>query len=193
MAVSSERRPFSSCFICREEYSSFGTIDSGKGFDLVFLRNVCYDSESARILLFGNTLDKSLLTQIMDSRRFSLFSPLEIPRSDFLAVVDGKYPTAAEVGEVSSVGSYLFFTDDAMDRVSQFSSLNFIVHFMHHATRYPSVSLLLSLHCRCFTHSSPFSRFPAILTPTSTFPFCSPSSLLKRPSMSSTKTTCPKA
>ncbi|KAM7457593.1 hypothetical protein BLSTO_01644 [Blastocystis sp. subtype 1] len=112
-----------------EEYSSFGTIDSGKGFDLVFLRNVCYDSESARVLLFGNTLDKSLLTQIMD----------KIPRSDFLAVVDGKYPTAAEVGEVSSVGSYLFFTDDAMDRVSQFSSLNFIVHFMHHATRYPSM------------------------------------------------------
>lgn len=54
-------------------------------------------------------------------------------------MVDGEYPKAAELKDISSLGSYLFLTDDAMDLVSQFSSLNFVIHFALHNTRYPSV------------------------------------------------------
>lgn len=42
-------------------------MDSGKGFSLLYLRNVCYDSESSRIVLFGNEVDKSLLFGMMKS------------------------------------------------------------------------------------------------------------------------------
>ena len=42
-------------------------MDSGKGFTLLYLRNVCYDSESSRIVLFGNDVDRSLLFGMMQS------------------------------------------------------------------------------------------------------------------------------
>ena len=42
-------------------------MDSGKGFTLLYLRNVCYDSESSRIVLFGNDVDRSLLFGMMKS------------------------------------------------------------------------------------------------------------------------------
>lgn len=51
----------------REEYSSVNEMDSGKGFTLLYLRNVCYDSESSRIVLFGNDVDRSLLFGMMQS------------------------------------------------------------------------------------------------------------------------------
>lgn len=54
-------------------------------------------------------------------------------------MVDGQYPKAAELKDISNIGSYLFLTDDAMDLISQFSSLNFVIHFALHNTRYPSV------------------------------------------------------
>ena len=84
------------------------------------------------------------------------FITLELPREDFFVVVEGVYPHAAEWKEISSIGSYLFLTDDAMDLVSQFASLNFLAHFALHSTRYPAVSALFSLH-RSF--STPFSPF----------------------------------
>lgn len=175
---------------CRNEESSIGTIDSGKGFDLVFLRNVCYDSESSRVLLFGDHLDKSLLASVISSTVFSASSHVEVPRSNFFAVVDGKYPEAGENSETSGVGSYLLLADDAMDLVSQFASLNFIVHFAHHAMRYPSVRPIHSLHRRCFASSSPSSPSPRRPTPTSTSPSSSTSTRPRRPSTCSTRTTC---
>ena len=51
----------------REEYSNINEMDSGKGFTLLYLRNVCYDSESSRIVLFGNDVDRSLLFGMMQS------------------------------------------------------------------------------------------------------------------------------
>lgn len=51
----------------REENSSINEMDSGKGFTLLYLRNVCYDSESSRIVLFGNDVDRSLLFGMMKS------------------------------------------------------------------------------------------------------------------------------
>ena len=51
----------------REKYSSINEMDSGKGFTLLYLRNVCYDSESSRIVLFGNDVDRSLLFGMMKS------------------------------------------------------------------------------------------------------------------------------
>lgn len=70
------------------------------------------------------------------------FFTVELPREDFFAVVEGVYPQAAEWKEISSIGSYLFLTDDTMDLVSQFASLNFLAHFALHSTRYPAVSTL---------------------------------------------------
>lgn len=81
---------------------------------------------------------------------------IELPRDDFFAVVDGVYPKAAEWKEISSIGSYMFLTDDAMDLISQFASLNFLAHFALHSTRYPAVPLPFSLH-RSF--STPFFPF----------------------------------
>ena len=51
----------------RDEYSNINEMDSGKGFTLLYLRNVCYDSESSRIVLFGNDVDRSLLFGMMKS------------------------------------------------------------------------------------------------------------------------------
>lgn len=51
----------------REKYSNINEMDSGKGFTLLYLRNVCYDSESSRIVLFGNDVDRSLLFGMMKS------------------------------------------------------------------------------------------------------------------------------
>lgn len=42
-------------------------MDSGKGFDLLFFRNVCYDSESARVILFGDSVDKTELARYFQS------------------------------------------------------------------------------------------------------------------------------
>ena len=53
--------------IFSEEFSNINEMDSGKGFSLLYLRNVCYDSESSRIVLFGNEMDKSLLFGMMKS------------------------------------------------------------------------------------------------------------------------------
>ena len=53
--------------IFSEEFSNINEMDSGKGFSLLYLRNVCYDSESSRIVLFGNDVDKSLLFGMMKS------------------------------------------------------------------------------------------------------------------------------
>ena len=41
-------------------------MNSGKGFDILFFRNVCYDSESSRIILFGNSIDRSELAKYFD-------------------------------------------------------------------------------------------------------------------------------
>ncbi|CBK22937.2 uncharacterized protein [Blastocystis hominis] len=112
-----------------EEFSNINEMDSGKGFSVLYLRNVCYDSESSRIVLFGNEVDKSLLFGMMK----------KLPRDDFFAVVDGVYPKAAEWKEISSIGGYMFLTDDAMDLISQFASLNFLAHFALHSTRYPAL------------------------------------------------------
>lgn len=53
--------------------------------------------------------------------------------------MDGVYPEAAEIEPISKIGTYLFLTDDSMDMISQFSSLNFVIHFAHYSMRYPSV------------------------------------------------------
>lgn len=53
--------------IFSEEFSNINEMDSGKGFSVLYLRNVCYDSESSRIVLFGNEMDKSLLFGMMKS------------------------------------------------------------------------------------------------------------------------------
>lgn len=45
-------------------YSSVHRIDSGSGFDLIFLRNVCYDAESMRIILFTDLQDNSKFSSI---------------------------------------------------------------------------------------------------------------------------------
>ena len=115
-------------------------MNSGKGFDLLFLRNVCYDSESARVILFGDNVDKTELAKYFQSMTVSKSFIVELPREDFFAVVNGKYPKAAEIESISNIGSYLFLTDDSMDSISQFSSVHFIVHFIHNSLRYPSVS-----------------------------------------------------
>ena len=47
-------------------------MNSGKGFDILFLRNVCYDSESSRILLFGNSIDRSELAKYFNRISFLL-------------------------------------------------------------------------------------------------------------------------
>lgn len=49
-------------------YSSINSIDSGRGFELVFLRNVCYDAESKRLILFTDLQDNSKYSSIMKSR-----------------------------------------------------------------------------------------------------------------------------
>ena len=117
--------------IFSEEFSNINEMDSGKGFSVLYLRNVCYDSDIIILII-------------------------ELPRDDFFAVVDGVYPKAAEWKEISSIGSYMFLTDDAMDLISQFASLNFLAHFALHSTRYPAVPLPFSLH-RSF--STPFFPF----------------------------------
>lgn len=48
-------------------------MNSGKGFDILFLRNVCYDSESSRILLFGNSIDRSELAKYFNRISSLLF------------------------------------------------------------------------------------------------------------------------
>ena len=49
-------------------YSSVHRIDSGNGFDLIFLRNVCYDAESMRLILFTDLQDNSKFSSIMKGK-----------------------------------------------------------------------------------------------------------------------------
>lgn len=42
-------------------------MESGKGFGLLFFRNVCFDSESSRVILFGDMIDKSELSRYFNS------------------------------------------------------------------------------------------------------------------------------
>ena len=53
--------------MCSEDASSINKMDSGKGFDLLYLRNVCYDSESFRVILFGHNIDMSSMFPLMES------------------------------------------------------------------------------------------------------------------------------
>lgn len=69
----------------------------------------------------------------------------ELPRRDFFAVVEGSFPDLTETPK----GSYLFLTDDSTDLISQFSTLNFLIHFILHSTDYPTVRFLLLLHSSC--------------------------------------------
>lgn len=59
-----------------EDYSSINGMDSGKGFELLYLRNVCYDSESSRVILFGNNFDMSSILSMMESL-FDVHSPFQ--------------------------------------------------------------------------------------------------------------------
>ena len=43
------------------------SIDTGRGFELVFLRNVCYDAESLRLILFSDIQDNSKFSSLMES------------------------------------------------------------------------------------------------------------------------------
>lgn len=53
--------------IARSQYSSVNSIDTGRGFELVFLRNVCYDAESLRLILFSDIQDNSKFSSFMES------------------------------------------------------------------------------------------------------------------------------
>lgn len=54
------------------------------------------------------------------------------------------------------MGSYLFLTDHSMDIISQFSSLNFIIHFAHNTMRYPSVVKEFIIHPQLLHAFLPF-------------------------------------
>ena len=58
----------------RSKYSSVNSIDMGRGFELVFLRNVCYDAESLRLILFSDIQDNSKFSSIMESAFVSILS-----------------------------------------------------------------------------------------------------------------------
>ena len=68
------------------------------------------------------------------------YHSLEIPRQNAFASVEGEIPQV----ESLSYGNYFFFADNSMDAISQFSSVNFLVHFILHTTDYPSVFTGLS-------------------------------------------------
>ncbi|KAK8801208.1 hypothetical protein WA171_004355 [Blastocystis sp. BT1] len=110
-------------------YSSIHRIDSGNGFDLIFLRNVCYDAESMRLILFTDLQDNSKFSSIMK----------DLPRQDLFAVVEGQYPQLETEKDQSVDGNYLFLTDSSMDSISQFATVNFLLHFALHSTKYPSL------------------------------------------------------